>query len=179
MTTTKTTVGAITCPLCGVRGLTFSGGQGRCGACGFSGPTSEVARHVEAEIEKLRTRMERLVHERDSNTQYLLRELAEARRACAVNSGYMALAVFVTLGIGYALYPWLHSEFIYLTLICTAVLIPLVMKRRWLNKVLRDKEQDIGERIRDVAEDLDSKALALAAEISETEDFLSNVTGGT
>ena len=179
MASQRDTAGALKCPLCGARALRFTGTEGRCGACGFAGPAHEVVRHVETELEKLRTRYERIVHERRYNTEYLLRELADARRAINRNTLYIAGAVLATLAVGWLLHPWDHSEHLYLVLVCAAFVTPLYMKRRWLRGVLKDKEQDIGERIRDVAADLDGKAKALAAEIDETEEFLANITGGT
>ena len=125
-------IAAIKCPLCEAKELRFIRDGAQCRACGFAGPADEVARHIETGLEKLRTRLERLRHERQYNTEYLLRELAEARRACNMNLTSMAGAVLLTLAVGWALYPWQHSEYIYLTLICVAVVIPLAMKRRWL-----------------------------------------------
>jgi ribosomal protein L37E len=173
------TIAAIRCPLCGAKELRFGRESGTCRSCGFSGPVGEVTRHVETELEKLRTKLERLRHEKTYNTEYLVRELAEARKACNLNTLSIAGTVAITLFLGWVLYPWHHSEYIYLALVCVAVIVPLVMKRRWLNKVLREKEADIGERIKDVAEDLDGKARAVEAEVEETEEFLANISGST
>lgn len=172
-------VAAIKCPLCGAKELRFGRENGTCRACGFSGPSAEVARHVETEIEKLRTKLERLRHEKTYNTDYLVRELAEARRACNLNTFYMVGTVLATAFLGWVLHPWQRAEYIYLAPVCVAIIVPLVTKRRWLNKILREKEADIGERIKDVAEDLDDKARAVEAEIDETEEFLADVSRST
>ena len=172
-------IAVIRCPLCGARQLRFVGDRGQCTACGFVGPASEVVRHVETELERLRTRLERIVHEKQDNTEYLVRELADSRRAVNLNTFFIVGIVVATAVIGWLTYPWQHSEYIYLALVCIGLIFPVAVRRRWLRRVLKDKEQDVGGRIRDVAEDLDRKAKFLAEEVEETEEFLGNITGGT